>query len=47
MRDTDITWRPLPGHLCGAIRKWAAQLIYKKGWSPQEMEFTFEGRFSQ
>lgn len=25
------------------LRKWAKKLIYDEGWSPQEMEFTFEG----
>jgi pyruvate,orthophosphate dikinase len=24
------------------MKDWAIMLIYKKGWSPQEMEFTFE-----
>ena len=27
----------------GALRKWAKQIIYDRKWSPQEMEFTFEG----
>jgi len=43
MRDTDITLETHFPAIYEAIRKWAAQLIYKKGWSPQEMEFTFEG----
>ena len=43
MRDTDITLETHYPAIYAAIRKWAAQLIYKKGWSPQEMEFTFEG----
>ncbi len=43
MRDTDITLETHYPAVYAAIRKWAAQLIYKKGWSPQEMEFTFEG----
>ena len=25
------------------LRQWAKELIYEKKWSPQEMEFTFEG----
>ncbi|MBW1923638.1 MAG: pyruvate, phosphate dikinase [Deltaproteobacteria bacterium] len=25
------------------LREWAKELIYEKKWSPQEMEFTFEG----
>jgi pyruvate,orthophosphate dikinase len=43
MRDTDITLETHYPEIYAAIRKWAAKLIYKKGWSPQEMEFTFEG----
>ncbi|GAB6906742.1 Pyruvate phosphate dikinase PEP/pyruvate-binding protein [Desulfosarcina cetonica] len=43
MRDTDITLETHFPAIYAAIRKWAATLIYKKGWSPQEMEFTFEG----
>ncbi len=43
MRDTDITLETHYPGIYAAIRKWAATLIYKKGWSPQEMEFTFEG----
>jgi pyruvate,orthophosphate dikinase len=26
-----------------AMRGWAKKLVYEKDWSPQEMEFTFEG----
>ncbi len=26
-----------------AMREWAKKLVYEKDWSPQEMEFTFEG----
>lgn len=43
MRDTDITLETHYPVIFATIRKWAAQLIYKNGWSPQEMEFTFEG----
>ncbi|MFO7713731.1 PEP/pyruvate-binding domain-containing protein [Desulfosarcina sp.] len=43
MRDTDITLETHFPAIYAAIRKWASQLIYKKGWGPQEMEFTFEG----
>ena len=43
MRDTDITLETHYPGIYQAIRKWAAELIYKRGWSPQEMEFTFEG----
>ncbi len=43
LRNTDITLETHYPDIYAAIRKWAARLIYKKGWSPQEMEFTFEG----
>ena len=44
MRDTDITLETHYPEIYAAIRKWAARLILqKRGWSPQEMEFTFEG----
>jgi pyruvate,orthophosphate dikinase len=43
MRETDITLETHYPAIYATIRKWAAMLIYKKGWSPQEMEFTFEG----
>lgn len=42
MRDTDITLETHYPAIFTAIRKWADMLVYKKGWSPQEMEFTFE-----
>jgi pyruvate,orthophosphate dikinase len=42
MRDTDITLETHFPEIYAAIRKWAARLIFKNGWSPQEMEFTFE-----
>jgi len=43
MRETDITLETHFPEIYAAIREWASGLIYKKGWSPQEMEFTFEG----
>ena len=43
MRNTDITLETHFPAIYASIRKWAAGLIYKKGWSPQEIEFTFEG----
>ncbi len=43
MRDTDITLETHFPEIYNALEKWAKMLIYKKGWSPQEMEFTFEG----
>lgn len=42
MRDTDITLETHFPDLYQEMKKWASTLIYKKGWSPQEMEFTFE-----
>ena len=43
MRDTDVT---LETHFPGIYReltRWARTLIEEHGWSPQEIEFTFEG----
>jgi pyruvate,orthophosphate dikinase len=42
MRDTDITLESHFPEIYKAIKDWANLLIYKKGWSPQEIEFTFE-----
>jgi len=43
MRDTDTTLESHFPHIYNALKELANDLIYKKGWSPQEMEFTFEG----
>ena len=43
MRDTDITLETHFPEIYQALKEWANQLIYKNGWSPQEIEFTFEG----
>jgi pyruvate, orthophosphate dikinase len=43
MRDTDITLETHFPEIYNALEKMAKELIYKRGWSPQEMEFTFEG----
>ncbi|MFO8085560.1 MAG: PEP/pyruvate-binding domain-containing protein [Desulfobacterales bacterium] len=43
MRDTDVTLETHFPEIYNALEKWAKKLVYKKGWSPQEMEFTFEG----
>ena len=43
MRDTDTTLESHFPAIYNALKGWANDLIYKKGWSPQEMEFTFEG----
>lgn len=42
MRDTDITLETHFPKIYTALKKWAHFLVDKKGWSPQEMEFTFE-----
>jgi len=43
MRETDITLETHFPEIYKALKKWANELIYKKGWTPQEIEFTFEG----
>jgi pyruvate,orthophosphate dikinase len=43
MRDTDITLETHFPEIYKAMKEWAIMLIYKEGWGPQEMEFTFEG----
>ena len=43
MRDTDITLESHFPEIYKAMKEWAIMLIYKEGWGPQEMEFTFEG----
>ena len=41
-RDTDITLEThFPG-IYDTLKAWANELIYRRGWSPQEIEFTFE-----
>jgi len=42
MRETDITMESHFPDIYAALKNWANDLIYKKGWSPQEIEFTFE-----
>lgn len=43
MRETDITLETHFPEIYDALKGWADELIHKRGWSPQEMEFTFEG----
>ncbi len=43
MRDTDITLETHFPQIYAALKKWAVELIDGRGWSPQEMEFTFQG----
>jgi pyruvate,orthophosphate dikinase len=42
-RETDITLETHFPNIYNALREWAKELVYDKGWSPQEVEFTFEG----
>lgn len=42
MRDTDITLETHFPKIYKALKSWAHFLIDDKGWSPQELEFTFE-----
>lgn len=44
-RETDITLETHFPDIYKALKKWAVELIEKKGWGPQEMEFTFESPF--
>ena len=43
MRDTDYTLESHFNDIYKELKSWATTLIEDKGWSPQEMEFTFEG----
>ncbi len=42
MRETDITLETHFPEIYAGLKNWAIDLIEKKGWTPQEMEFTFE-----
>ena len=42
-RTPDTTLETLFPDIYQCLREWAKVLIYEKKWSPQEMEFTFEG----
>ena len=42
MRKTNITLESHFPDIYTALKNWANDLIYKKGWGPQEIEFTFE-----
>ncbi len=42
MRETDITLESHFPDIYKAMKNWAVELIERKGWGPQEMEFTFE-----
>jgi pyruvate,orthophosphate dikinase len=43
MRETDITMETHFPEIYQALEGWAHDLIDERGWSPQEIEFTFEG----
>jgi len=42
-RETDVTLETHFPEIYKTLKEYVFQLIYDKGWSPQEMEFTFEG----
>ncbi len=42
MRPTDTTLETHYPDIYTAMKNWAGYLVYEKGWTPQEMEFTFE-----
>jgi pyruvate,orthophosphate dikinase len=43
MRETDVTMETHFPEIYRALKDWAHDLIDGRGWSPQEIEFTFEG----
>jgi pyruvate,orthophosphate dikinase len=43
MRETDVTLETHYPEIYRELRRWAHVLIDDHGWSPQEIEFTFEG----
>ncbi|RZB36271.1 MAG: pyruvate, orthophosphate dikinase [Desulfobacteraceae bacterium Eth-SRB2] len=43
MRETDITLETHFPKIYNGLKEWSNKLIHMEGWSPQEMEFTFEG----
>ena len=43
MRDTDITLETHFPEIYAALEGIAHEIVFRQGWSPQEMEFTFEG----
>ncbi len=42
-RENDTTLETQFPEIYQTIREWAKDLVYERQWSPQEMEFTFEG----
>ncbi|SLM32255.1 Pyruvate phosphate dikinase PEP/pyruvate-binding [Desulfamplus magnetovallimortis] len=43
MRNTDTTLETHFPEIYKGLQMWADELVGKRGWSPQEIEFTFEG----
>jgi pyruvate,orthophosphate dikinase len=43
LRDTDIILETHFPEIYNTLHDWAVELTENRGWSPQEMEFTFEG----
>jgi len=43
MRETDVTLETHFPEIFRELKRWAHMLIDDRGWSPQEIEFTFEG----
>jgi pyruvate,orthophosphate dikinase len=43
-RDTKISLEKAFPRIYGQLKNIVQNLIYKRGWNPQEMEFTFEGQ---
>ena len=43
MRNTDTTLESHFPQIYKGLQLWADELVGKRGWSPQEIEFTFEG----
>ncbi|MBU0996070.1 MAG: pyruvate, phosphate dikinase [Proteobacteria bacterium] len=44
-RDTDITLETHFPEIFNALKDWSNELVFRRGWGPQEMEFTFEDAF--
>ena len=42
MRETDITLETHFPEIYKSLKDWANELVNRRGWSPQEIEFTFE-----
>lgn len=47
LRDTDTTLETHFPEIYHTLERWANDLIHKKGWGPQEIEFTFESPSSK